>query len=417
MIRDVALSLATRAVIISAGVITSILTARVLGVAGRGEYFYIITLANLVVQFGHLGLASSNTYTLAKDHALFACLAANSIWVSLIAGTCAAFVMLLLAAGWNVTKWVESYTWLLLVMGPAMLYSLLASNLLIGLERIRQYNLFQIVSTFFQLTVIGMVAWMSWGVAGFLIASALTSATAALALMWFLARLHSCRWRFDRELFGSQLGYAGRAYVVTLLGYSISRVGILFLDHYAGKTEIGIYSVAVQFADVLVIIPSTTAMVLFPSLVKSDIQGQYARALSVTWRTGLMMLALCVSIGVAAYWLIPMLFGGAFAPAVYVLWWMLPGVLVLSMTAIISQYLAAQGMPWGNVLVWIAGLLFLVVSCRQLVPQWGARGAAMGLSLTYVLLGCILFAFAYTHYRKAMNAQALGIGKQVWMRS
>jgi O-antigen/teichoic acid export membrane protein len=129
------------------------------------------------------------------------------------------------------------------------------------------------------------------------------------------------------------------------------------------------------------------------------------------------MLTLCVSIGVAAYWLIPMLFGGAFAPAVYVLWWMLPGVLVLSMTTIISQYFAAQGMPWGNGLAWSAGLLFLVVSCQQLVPQWDTRGAAMGLSLTYVLLGCILFAFAHTHYRKAMNAQTFGIGKQVWMQS
>ncbi len=135
-------------------------------------------------------------------------------------------MVLLLVAGWNVTKWVETHAWLLLVMGPAMLYSLLASNLLIGLARIRQYNLFQIVSAFFQLTAIGMAAWMSWGVEGFLTAIALTSAAAALVLMWFLARLHSLRWRFDRELFGSQLGYAGRAYVVTLLGYSVSRVGV-----------------------------------------------------------------------------------------------------------------------------------------------------------------------------------------------
>jgi O-antigen/teichoic acid export membrane protein len=404
VIRDVVLSLATYAVTIPTGVITSILTARVLGVAGRGEYFYIITLASLIVQFGHLGLASSNIYALAKNHTLLPRLAANSIWVSLIAGTFAAFMVLLLVAGWHVTKWEETHAWLLLVMGPVKLYSLLASNLLIGLTRIRQYNLFQIVNAFFQLAAIGIATWMSWGVGGFLTAIALTAAAAAFVLMWFLARLHSLRWRFDRELLGSQFGYAGRVYVVTLLGYGVSRVGVLFLDHYAGKSEIGIYSVAVQLTDVLVLIPSTTAMVLFPNLLKSDIQGQYACTLAVTARIGLIMLALCISIGVAAYWLIPMLFGDAFMPAVYVLWWMLPGVLALSMTTIISQYLAAEGMPWGNVMAWIAGLLFLVVSCQQLVPQWGARGVAMGSSLTYVLLGCILFALTHTHHRKAVNA-------------
>lgn len=407
MIRDVALSLVARGLIMSAGVIVSILTARVLGVAGRGEYFYIVTLANLAVQFGHLGLASSNTYVLARDHGLLARLAANTIWIALSAGTAAACVVLLLAAGWNITKWDETHAWFLLVLGPAMLYSLLASNLLIGLARIRQYNLFQIMSTFFQLTAMGSVAWMAWGVVGFLTAVSLTSIASALVLMGFLARLHALRWRFDRELFSSQLGYAGKAYIVTLLGYGVSRAGVLFLEHYAGKSEIGIYSVAVQFADVLVLIPSTTAMVLFPNLVKSDIQDQYACALAMTWKTGLLMLALCVSIGAVAYRLIPLLFGEAFAPAVYVLWWMLPGVLVLSMITIISQYLAAQGMPRGNVLAWIAGLLFLVVSCPQLVAQWGAQGAAVGLSLTYALLGCILFVYARTHHRKSVNASAL----------
>jgi O-antigen/teichoic acid export membrane protein len=167
VIRDVALSLAARAITISAGVVTSILTARALGVAGRGEYFYVITLAGLVVQFGHLGLASSNTYALAKDHTLLGRLATNSIWVSVVAGILGSFVVLLVVADWGNTNWVETHRWLLLLMGPAMLYSLLASNLLVGLSRIHQYNVFQIANSLLQLVLLAVATWMSWTVGVF----------------------------------------------------------------------------------------------------------------------------------------------------------------------------------------------------------------------------------------------------------
>jgi antigen flippase len=398
VIRDVALSLAARAVTISVGVITSIVTARALGVIGRGEYFYVITLVNLVVQFGHLGLASSNTYTLAKDYALLSRLAANSIWVSLVAGIVCSTAVLLLVAGSNEKKWIDSHIWiLLLLMGPAMLYGLLASNLLIGLSKIRQYNFFQIANSLCQLAALGLAAWMSWGVVGFLAVTAAISVAAAVALMWFLSRLHSISWRFDRKIFQSQVGYAGRAYLVTLLGYGVSRASVFLLDNYAGKAELGIYSVAVQFADALVILPATVAMVLFPGLLKDTSGQRFSRTMRTVAQVGLLMAGLCVVTGFAAIWIVPALFGQAFSPAVQVLWWMLPGVFALSLTSIVSQYLAAMGAPPANVAVWLGGFVFLLGASSQLIPRWGASGAAAGMSLTYVFITILLIMLASKH--------------------
>lgn len=397
MIRDIVLSLATRAALIAAGLLTSILTARTLGVAGRGEYFYIVTLASLATQFGNLGLASSNTYSLAKDHSLLPQLAANSFWISLVVGTLAACGILIFEADQTKHDWIGGPAWLVILMVPPMLYGLLASNLFIGLSLFRHYNCFQLGSTLFQLIAVAGVAWMSLGVHAFLFVSALTGLIAAGALLAMLNHLNPLVWQFNFQLFRENFGYACRAYLATLMGYGVSRVGVLLLSRFADKEEIGIYSVAVQFADVLMVLPSTMAMVLFPDLLKGPAEKRFARTMRATVQIGLTMAVLCVLTGFFAVWVVPVLFGESFLLSVRVLWWMLPGVFFLSLTNIVSQYLATQGIPPANVWAWMGGLVFLIVFGSQLIPRWGALGAAASLTFTYVLLAIVLTMLAVRH--------------------
>lgn len=396
--KDIVFSLLTRVILVLSGIATSVLTARDLGVSGRGEYFYIITLASLATQFGNLGLASSNTYFLAKDHSLLPRLAANSFWISLVVGTLAACSILIFEAGQTKLHWIEGPVWMVLIMAPAMLYGLLVSNLFIGMSLIRHYNFFQLGSTTFQLVGVAIAAWMVWRVDAFLLVSALTSLIAAGALVVMLGRLTKLTWRFDLQLFRTNLGYSGRAYMAALLAYGVNRAGVLMLGHFADKTEIGIYSIAMQFADILVIVPATVAMVLFPDLMKGQLERRFARTMRTTGQIALLMAILCVLTGFVATWIVPILFGEAFVPAVQVLWWMLPGVFCLSLVNIISQYLATKGIPLANVWAWLGGLVFLLATSSYLILRWGALGAAASLSMTYVLLAITLIMLAYRHY-------------------
>ncbi len=50
----------------------AILTARVLGPADRGRYYYVITLAAVGVQFASFGIHSSNSYLIARTPGLLA---------------------------------------------------------------------------------------------------------------------------------------------------------------------------------------------------------------------------------------------------------------------------------------------------------------------------------------------------------
>lgn len=396
---NIIFTLFTRVTVIIFGIATSVLIAQALGPSGRGEYFYIITLATLATQFGNPGLVTSNTYALAKDNSLLPRLAANSFWIALVCGTLAACSVMNFSPNQNSSHWVDGQVSMITIMVPTMLYGLLASNLFIGMSLFRHYNCFQLGSATFQLLGVAVAAWMVWEVNAFLLVSALTGLIAAAVLMAMLARLNTLTWRFDFLLFRSNLGYSGRIYVATLLSYGVSRAGVLMLGHFADKGEIGIYSVALQFSDVLMIVPATVAMVLFPDLLKGQVDRRFAKTMRTTAKIAGLMAVLCVLTGFVATWIVPAFFGEAFVPAVRVLWWMLPGVFFLSLANIVSQYLATKGTPLANVWAWLGALVFLLATSSYLIQRWGALGAAANQTMAYILLAITLIMLAYRHNR------------------
>src|SRR3954470_22049057 len=68
----------------------AILTARMLGPADRGRYYYIITLAAVGVQFASLGIHASNSYLIARTPGLLAQVMTNTAWIAVLGGAAAA---------------------------------------------------------------------------------------------------------------------------------------------------------------------------------------------------------------------------------------------------------------------------------------------------------------------------------------
>jgi O-antigen/teichoic acid export membrane protein len=401
VIRDVTLSVATRVIGIAAGIATSVLTARSLGVDGRGQYFYFATLANMLVQFGNFGLPASNTYQLAKRSDLLSKLTANSLWVAVASLPLCALAILAIDLLGASTYIVDAPAlWLLLMLVPLTLFGLLAGNLLIGLGRIAEYNCYQLGSSLLQVIAIAWVAFAHAEVFNFLLASAGTAAVSCLGLFLWLRTIGALTWRFDSQIFKNGLLYAGKAYFSTMLAYGVSRCGVVILGHYSGQAQVGIYSIAAQFSDVLLIIPSTAASVLFPGLMRLPAAEQYPYAVKVTIKIGILMFILSAGVAILSPWVIPRVFGDSFAGASTVLWWSLPGTYMLSVANIMSQYLGAQGIPRLYLGIWAVGLFVCLACAFLLVPLLGASGIAASLSVAYTIISFFLFRLAQTHHAK-----------------
>jgi O-antigen/teichoic acid export membrane protein len=75
----------------------------------------------------------------------------------------------------------------------------------------------------------------------------------------------------------------------------------------------------------------------------------------------------------------------AYLPAAAILLALLPGVLFLGVASVASQFLAANGYPWSQVLAWICGSFLQAGLSIALFEQFGIVG------LAWIQTGCAVF--------------------------
>lgn len=381
----------TRLLLMVLSLATGVLTARLLGPEGRGEYFLGVTVMTLSAQFATLGLHSSNTFFLSHRPNLLPGLTANSLWFSLAAGVSSSLVFAVLVALGLVPLIGGALVTVALLGVAPMLFTILGSGILAGLRRFSVLNRCELLSRGLPLLLVVALA-QHPSPAAFLGAAVVGSLAGAAAQL--LALLKGGRLaRFDTGLFSEVFRYGLRFYVASALAYLVPRLNVFLLGHLRGATEVGLLSVAAQLADVVTMVPATLAFVLFPELVRSRQRWETTqRALR---GAAFLMLALCLAAAVISPPVVPVVFGRAFAGSTVVFLWFLPGVFFLGLISVLSQYVAAVGLPWSLVWAWAgAGVLVMAVSLI-LVPRLGAAGAAAALSATYAFLFVAILSLAF----------------------
>jgi len=103
-----------------------------------------------------------------------------------------------------------------------------------------------------------------------------------------------------------------------------------------------------------------------------------------------------VALGMAVigYWLIPLLYGQSFAPAVLPFVLMLPGIVAVSSYLLLEPYFQSRNMPMVPVKIAVGGALANFGLSVILIPSFGLVGAGFAYSLSYFFqLGISCYAF------------------------
>jgi O-antigen/teichoic acid export membrane protein len=382
---DILLTVGSRFLLLFFGFANSIIYARFLGPEGRGVVFLVITIATAIVQFGNLGLYASNTYLVARDKSVLGGLIANSVWVSLWVGGISlvtVLVMQLLRYSAGVSG---SYLWFAAAFAPPILFYMLGVNLLVGVNRFKTFNLFEIANRSVNFAFILLAGFFSLKVEGFLGLSLVANILVGIALWWLLKRSYGDGFHFRTSLFGSGFHYATKAYLIALLGFLVFRGNVFLLKRFGGFDQLGYVSICFNLVEVMIILPTSVGLVIFPNLVR-----QQAEKWKITFKNtvivGILMLIACLVLAIIAKPFIAFIFGARFLPAVPILYWMLPGILFLSMISILSQYLAASGFPPLLVGVWLLALVIVLTMGCFLIPDLKGVGVALSFSAGYAWL-------------------------------
>lgn len=409
MFRRVTLTVTSRLALTVFGLLASIISARALGEAGRGDYFFMVTLSATIVQFTNFGLPVAATYYIAQDRRLASSVVANAGWVSVIAaagtGVCVALVAHAVGALQDTP--VRFLLLAAFLSAPSLFFTIVA-NVLTGQERFAHFNVLEALSRAIALSAVVVAAVVGAGAGGFVGATIAAWALAGAATAWAALRGNKVRVRFDAELFGRGFRYATKAYVITLLAFLVLRANIFLLRRHFGPAELGLYSVAAQISDVLAIVPQSVALVLFPRLIRQA-GDRWTATKRAAVSTACLMALVCGFAAIVSGPMIRLLYGASYAPSASVLRIMLPGVACLGVANILSQYLSAEGNPRVLLGLWGGAAALVVALSVLLIPDHAGAGAAAALSITYALVLAGMYVIARRHRRGAGNAMRLDL--------
>jgi O-antigen/teichoic acid export membrane protein len=395
---DVAWTLATRLLMIVNSVVAGVIVARWLGAKGVGELAVINVAVATVVQLGSFGLPSSNTYFIAQDPAHFRTAAINSLIFALSG------VASLRPAWFNFIP--ADLIRIAAVQIPFQLLTLIGLNILLAAGKIREFNLLDLAAQSFVL-VNALLVLVVFGL-GLDALVKLNTATNILVTVVISAllvvtgkKLVQSRWRADAALLRRMIGYGLKFHISVLVGAIIFRADLLVVNLFRGADEAGVYSVATQFSLMLMLLPGVIATLLFPRVTSQQDPGGETTWL-VTKHTATIMLVCCLAAAPVSF-LLPWVYGAAFADATWLLLILLPGVYLIGLESVMVQHFNALGVPRAIPVYWLVTLIANLVLVFALVPQFGAYGAAIASTVSYGLIfGLVAFYFQATTRRAAL---------------
>jgi O-antigen/teichoic acid export membrane protein len=378
----------TRILLMCLALVTTVVVARLLGPEGRGYYAVAAATAALGVQFGNLGLHTSNTYFVAKQPDSLPFLTGNTLAVSFGFG---GLIVLILGVIFTFAPG------LLGIKGPTLLLALawipfglaytLMQNLMLGLQDVRGYNLAEIVSKTVPLLLIGILVLARHVSVASLFSTTLIALIASW--LWVARRLQD---RFPRRpevspiVFRNSIRYAVKAYLAATFCFLVLRVDLLMVQHMLGPEQAGYYSIASTMADYAAVLAMVIGAILFPKLsAVPDLRMKLALTRKATIGTALILLPLLGVASLSARPAVQLLFGLAFLPASLSFVLLMPGMFFLGIHTVAVQFLNSIGYPKSVVIIWGLCSLFNITVNLWAIPHHGIAGASVVSSISYFL--------------------------------
>lgn len=385
-----AYTLAGQVIVLAASFAVSILVARNLGPAGKGELTILQQVPAILLVVLNLGISSANTYFVGTGKQRIAVAAGNSLLMASILGAIAAPVVLLFTIGRAavVDGLPTSAAAIAAVMVAIGLVGSYFSSILSALGRLRAVAAAQVAGALSALTVIVLLAINGRiSVTNAVAASACSLVVAVGANLWLTFRLGG-RPRVRVSDIHASSAYSLRAHVANLGLYMNYRQDVILLGYLAGAATVGVYSIAVTFAELIWYVPNSIATALLAKSLSSEAE-EAAVFTARTSRVAIVLMAAALAVtSLALSPLIRVLYTSAFAAATQAFLILAPGVLVLGVGKILAGYLTSRGRlyPGASLLTMTINLLMNLI----LVPRLSFNGAALASTISYSALGIYL---------------------------
>lgn len=380
-----AVNLAARVAAMALALAVLVVVAR-MGPAVQGAFALFVAVESVLLTLGSgFGIALARRVSHHGDDP--AAPLRVALRAATLAGAVAAAVLAVVALAVPRTPYRE--LWLLALAAPLLLWAPTASGLWLGRGQMGRLNAPQVAQPLAMLGALVLVAafagddllravLVAWLCARVLVALA----SAALALRQAPGAAGSpagatpgVDWRF--------VAAVGLTNVVTMLNY---RVPLFLVEREAGLEATGVYSVAVQLAELLWLLSSALSISAYRRIGEPGRERAARTALDAARVGVLAALVAAPLLWGLALWAVPRVLGAGYDGVATPLALLLPGVVAYAAASAVSAYFTNQlGRPGWAGRVAALSLVLNTLGCLWAVPRYGAAGAAASTSLSYLV--------------------------------
>jgi O-antigen/teichoic acid export membrane protein len=386
-------TLGTRVAVALLALANALIVARALGAEGRGDVAIVVAIADLTAILCMLGVQEANVNLAGTEPRLRRALATNSLILALVfASLGIAGVAALVAAAPGVIG--EASAALLaaaLVSVPFLIFNNYMRFLIQGDYGFGVTNVSWLVPPVLAVAVNGGLA-----LAGALTVTAAVvtfvagQLLAAAVLVWHTAMRLVGFGRPSLALARRTLGFGARSHAGRLMQTGNYRLDQWILGGIAGSRELGLYSVAVAWAEALFLLPSVLASVQRPDLVRAT-RAEAARLAARLFRVALLLTAVSVvGLVLLAPFLCVIVFGEEFRGSIDDLRVLALGAFGMVALKQLGNALTARQKPTLASAAIGAAFVSTVILDLVLIPEHGGLGAAIASTVSYSLGGAIV---------------------------
>lgn len=383
-------------------VIGGIILARALGPAGKGSYDLVIATTALLEVLLDFSLSAGVIYVVAKGDSAPGSLALRLTLIAPCQGLAAAAILLFLRhTGYSAALLPPHIGGQAIAAVAISLifteFSAFWRAILFGLQEIIRVNRLELISRVLFLFMLVTTVGVLFAVRHQASAPVFIWVHVALLILTSLMFLYSLYPYLSRGKTGFRelVAFAFPCYLANFSQFLNFRLDVFMVSYFIGVEGVGLYTLAVNLAQMIWLIPQSAAKVLLPKIAASQeaASENASSTAQITRITFWVSLVVALFLAIFARFFLPIVYGEAFRRSIAPFLWLLPGIVIFSTVNVLTSYIAGIGKPQVNLFISLAGLFFTLTLDFLLIPRFNIIGAAMASTVSYSISAALTLWF------------------------
>jgi O-antigen/teichoic acid export membrane protein len=173
------------------------------------------------------------------------------------------------------------------------------------------------------------------------------------------------------------------AYLCNVFQFLSYRMDFWFVEYFNGNKDLGIYSLAVNLAQMLWLLPQAISIILISYTGAESIERGIQNTNTLSRIAMALILSATIILALIIDYIIPLLYGEEFIQSSYLFKILLAGIVPFSITTILASFFAGTGKIFVNLFCSMIGFIVCLIFDLLLIPGYGNTGAAIATVIAY----------------------------------